>query len=202
MDVLAHLVVPLLCLLAARVPVRRALALAPLGLLADVDALVGPHRAVLHNLFAVALVALVVYAVAQSGVGRVADPGRLAGLAALAYGSHLLLDLPWGVALLWPLVPQALVLHPALLVDMGGALPVLLPRLVVLVLPRALQFADAPLELDLAAPPVHVMVGAEALMIALLFGATLGIQRPWARRAAADAAAPASAEPVALLVRR
>lgn len=177
MDVLAHVLVPLVCLLAARVPARRALMLAPLGALADVDALLGPHRALAHNVWAVALVALVAWALARR---RLDDAPRFAALAAFAYGSHMLLDLPYGVALLWPLTPAALLVRPEVLVDMGGALPVFLPKLTLLLLPHAPQFADPPLFAPLA-PPVFELFGSGAFAIAWTLLAALAIEKPWSR---------------------
>lgn len=160
-------------MLAARVPARRAFALAPLGMLPDVDALVGPHRAVAHNLWAAAIVAIVVFAAFRR---RVADPARLSALAAFAFASHILLDLPYGVAVLWPLAPKALLVHPAILVDMGGTLPVFLPRLLVEVLPHAPQFGDPPILAPLV-PPVHEFVSASAFAIGLVALIALGVQR-------------------------
>src|SRR3989339_361554 len=60
MDPLMHLVLPLLFLLALRVDTRRAVLLAPLAVLPDLDALFGLHRALGHSFIPIVLVPMAV----------------------------------------------------------------------------------------------------------------------------------------------
>jgi hypothetical protein len=73
-----------------------------LGALPDADLLLGAHRAISHSLGAAVIVGLAAAALTREG--------RVALAAALAYGSHALLDwlsedtsVPLGVMGLWPL---------------------------------------------------------------------------------------------------
>ena len=102
MDPLMHLLLPLLFLLALRVDTRKAVLLAPLAVLPDLDALFGLHRALGHSFIPVLVVpmAILVYA-------RLRRPEwMLAALLTQFYlASHVVLDLA-GVAFLWPVVQE------------------------------------------------------------------------------------------------
>jgi inner membrane protein len=82
-----------------------AILLAALGMAADLDLLVGAHRAYSHSLGASFLILLAAMAVAPSS-----EPRLLTGVACgAAYASHLLLDwlgadtsVPIGIMALWP----------------------------------------------------------------------------------------------------
>src|SRR3954452_17190754 len=69
-------------------PLKTAVIFAALGAAADLDLLVGVHRGPSHSLGAAVLIGLVVWAVS----GRTKPDVRLAIAAAVAYGSHVLLD--------------------------------------------------------------------------------------------------------------
>ncbi len=102
MDPLMHLVLPLLFLLALRVDTRRAVLLAPLAVLPDLDALFGLHRALGHSFIPIVLVpmAVLVYS-------KLKRPEWVAAalIAQFYLASHVILDLG-GVAFLWPFVQE------------------------------------------------------------------------------------------------
>jgi membrane-bound metal-dependent hydrolase YbcI (DUF457 family) len=102
MDLLMHLLLPLLFLLALRVDARRAVLLAPLAVLPDLDALFGLHRALGHSFMPILVVPMAVLA-----YSKLRRPEWMpAALMALFYlVSHVVLDLG-GVAFLWPLVQE------------------------------------------------------------------------------------------------
>lgn len=84
--------------------VRRAVTFAALGVLPDLDLLVGAHSGPTHGIGAAVIVGLLAAAMA-SGNGRL----RVALASAAAYGSHILLDWlgsdtspPIGIMALWP----------------------------------------------------------------------------------------------------
>lgn len=102
MDPLMHLLLPLLFLLALRVDTRRAVLLAPLAVLPDLDALFGLHRALGHS-----FIPIVVLPMAVMIYSRFARPDWMpaAVMAQFYLASHVVLDLG-GVAFLWPLVQE------------------------------------------------------------------------------------------------
>lgn len=97
-----HLLLPLLFLLALRVDARRAVLLAPLAVLPDLDALFGLHRALGHSFIPVLVLpmAILVYA-------RLRRPEWMAAALLVQFylASHVVLDLG-GVAFLWPVVQE------------------------------------------------------------------------------------------------
>ena len=102
MDPLMHLVLPLLFLLALRVDTRRAVLLAPLAVLPDLDALFGLHRALGHSFIPIVLVpmAVLIYS-------RLKRPYwvPVVLIAQFYLASHVILDMG-GVAFLWPIVQE------------------------------------------------------------------------------------------------
>lgn len=100
MDPLMHLLLPLLFLLALRVDTRRAVLLAPLAILPDLDALFGLHRALGHSFIPILVLPMAVLA-----YSRFMRPERMpvAVLTQFYLASHVVLDLG-GVAFLWPFV--------------------------------------------------------------------------------------------------
>lgn len=99
MDVLTHALVPALALAAAGLPLRKAALGGLLGVVPDLDAFVGTHRVLLHNVLALALVA---GALALALRRRHADVAGVVGIVAFGWASHLALDLPTGIALGYP----------------------------------------------------------------------------------------------------
>lgn len=95
-----HLLLPLLFLLALRVDTRRAVLLAPLAVLPDLDALFGLHRALGHS-----FIPILVAPMALLAYSRLKRPEWMpAALMVQFYlASHVVLDLG-GVAFLWPVV--------------------------------------------------------------------------------------------------
>lgn len=102
MDVLTHALVPALALAAAGVPLRKAALGGGFGVVPDLDAFVGPHRMLLHNLLALSLVAGALALASRRRHAGVAGVAGVAGLAAFGWASHLALDLPTGIALGYP----------------------------------------------------------------------------------------------------
>ncbi len=100
MDLLMHLLFPLLFLLALRVDTRRAVLLAPLAVLPDLDALFGLHRALGHS-----FIPILVLPMALLAYSKYMRPEWMpaAVLTQFYLASHVVLDLG-GVAFLWPLV--------------------------------------------------------------------------------------------------
>ena len=88
---------------------RRLLLFAGLGILADIDFLFGVHSAYTHSIGATVVVGVLAAVLGRHRGGR-SRGGRFALAAALAYGTHILLDwlgsdsvAPLGVMALWPL---------------------------------------------------------------------------------------------------
>lgn len=107
MDLVFHLALPAVLLLALRVRARYALGLAPLALLPDLDGLTtAGHRIYLHNLFVVAAAGLLAYAVLRWGLKQRPE-ARAAGIvAAFMVASHLILDLADPAGWLFPLTDR------------------------------------------------------------------------------------------------
>lgn len=110
MDPVTHLVLPLLILLAARLPPRLAVPLSFFAIFPDFDSLLGPHRAFLHNVFVTVLIPLAFVLWSR----RYRPPLVLPGAIVLFYMvSHVALDYS-GVALLYPLFDGAFYFEPTL----------------------------------------------------------------------------------------
>ncbi|HWG89833.1 MAG TPA: metal-dependent hydrolase [Candidatus Thermoplasmatota archaeon] len=116
MDLLLHVTMPALVLLAAGVRARYAIGLAPLGVLPDLDGFsAAGHRMYLHNVYVLVAVALVAYVVARRFIPR--DAMLIAGVAAFCLGSHFLLDLGDPIGLLYPLSDAGVYVRPAVVGD-------------------------------------------------------------------------------------
>ena len=102
MDPLMHLLLPLLFLLALKVDARRAVLLAPLAVLPDLDALFGLHRALGHS-----FIPILVLPMALLAYSHLKRPEWFAAavVAQFYLASHVVLDLG-GVAFLWPVVQE------------------------------------------------------------------------------------------------
>ncbi len=100
MDPLMHLVLPLLFLLAIKVDARRAVLLAPLAVLPDLDALFGLHRALGHSFIPILVVPMAILAFSHF---KRPEWMPAAIIAQFYLASHVVLDLG-GVAFLWPFV--------------------------------------------------------------------------------------------------
>lgn len=118
-----HLLFPLLPLLAfTRFPRRLVLALLPLALVLDLDYVVGPHRALLHNLF-VAAAPFALWAVAPR-VPRLAPWRDAFAVAGAYFGTHLAMDLfAGGFVPFWPLVDVTWVVELTIDVDTSANRP-------------------------------------------------------------------------------
>lgn len=110
MDPLMHLLLPLLFLLAIKVDARRALLLAPLAILPDLDALFGLHRALGHSFIPILVVPMAFLAFSYL---RRPEWVPAAIVAQFYLASHVVLDLG-GVAFLWPIVQEQFYLRMGL----------------------------------------------------------------------------------------
>lgn len=104
MDPLMHLLLPLLFLLALRVDTRKAVLLAPLAVLPDLDALFGLHRALGHSFVPVLVIPMAILAYAKF---KKPEWMLAAVLTQFYLASHVVLDLG-EVAFLWPIMREQL----------------------------------------------------------------------------------------------
>lgn len=100
MDLILHLLLPLLFLLAIKVDARKAVLMSPLAVLPDLDALVGLHRALGHSFVPVLVLPLAFLAYSYF---KRPEWVSTALIAQFYLASHVILDLG-GVAFLWPIV--------------------------------------------------------------------------------------------------
>ena len=101
MDSLFHVLIPVMLALVANVDRKRALMLAPIALIPDLDVLLMAHRIYLHTIFVPLAIALVPFFLRS--LGR-REHRNLFLLASFYYLSALVLDsFPGPVAILWPL---------------------------------------------------------------------------------------------------
>ncbi len=100
MDTFAHIVIPLLVLLALRVDTRKALIILPLAVLPDVDIFLRAHRLLFHNVFVLVLLPLLIGYYVYT-YHRKYFPFAWIGIFYLI--AHMILDFSEGMALLYPL---------------------------------------------------------------------------------------------------
>ena len=100
MDTFAHIVIPLLVLLALRVDTRKALIMLPLAVIPDLDIFLRAHRLLFHNVFVLVILPLLIGYYVYT-YHRKYFPYAWIGIFYLV--SHLILDLSEGIALLYPL---------------------------------------------------------------------------------------------------
>jgi hypothetical protein len=120
MDLLFHMLIPVMLAWIVGVNQRKALMLAPIAIIPDLDVLLSAHRVYLHTLFIPIAIAVVSY-LYKLKRGFHQD---LIFLASLFYLSHLLLDFfPGPVAILWPLTNVGYGLNVSLTVSQKNAIP-------------------------------------------------------------------------------
>ncbi len=100
MDTFAHIVIPLLVLLALRIDTRKALIVLPLAVIPDLDLFLRAHRLLFHNVFVLVLLPLL-FGYYIYHYHRKYFPYAWIGIFYLS--AHLILDLSEGIALLYPL---------------------------------------------------------------------------------------------------
>ena len=122
------MLIPVMLAWIAGVDQRKALMLAPIAMIPDLDMLFSAHRVYLHTLFIpMAIVAVSYLYKLKRGIHQ-----DLIFIASLFYLSHLLLDFfPGPVAILWPLTNVGYGLNVGLTVSQKSAIPTVKPLLAV-----------------------------------------------------------------------
>lgn len=130
MDLLFHMLIPVMLAWVAGIDRKRAFMLAPIAIIPDLDILLAAHRVYLHTLFIPMTLAAtsLIYKLKE---GNLHD---LAFLASLYYLSHLFLDFfPGPVAILWPLTNVGYGLNVGVTVSQKSVIPAIQPHLSVTV---------------------------------------------------------------------
>ena len=131
MDLLFHMVIPVMLALIAGVDRRRALMLAPIAIIPDLDVLLVAHRVYLHTVFipvTIAILCLFLFNLKQRALIHLPLPRREILLASLYYLGHLLLDLcPGPVAVFWPLTSVGYGLNIGVTVNQQSIIPTVQP---------------------------------------------------------------------------
>lgn len=131
MDLLFHMVIPVMLGLTAGLDRRRALMLAPIAIIPDLDVLLVAHRVYLHTVFipaTMAILCLFLFNLKQRTLIHLPLPTWEILLASLYYLSHLLLDLcPGPVAVFWPLTSVGYGLDIGVTVNQQSVIPTLQP---------------------------------------------------------------------------
>lgn len=121
------MLIPVMLAIMAGVEKRKALVLAPIAIIPDLDTLLGAHRVYLHTLFiplAIPLISLFLNS------RRKNSHHHTMILASFYYLSHLLLDLlPGPVAFLWPVTQSGYILEVGVTVNQESVFPAIQPEL-------------------------------------------------------------------------
>ncbi|GEM_PF-954802 len=122
MDTAAHIMIPLIILLALRVDTRKVLLMLPFAVVMDLDFFIpGAHRMVFHNVWIVVIIPVLVILY----LDRFYPKYRSYGLIAFFYLlSHLVLDLADGVALLYPFVTDFYYFEAEMFFQFIGPVPI------------------------------------------------------------------------------
>jgi len=131
MDLLFHMVIPVMLALIAGVDRRRALMLAPIAIIPDLDVLLVAHRVYLHTVFipvTIVILCLFLFNLKQRALIHLPLPRREILFASLYYLSHLLFDLyPGPVAVFWPLTSVGYRLNIGVIVNQQSVIPTVQP---------------------------------------------------------------------------
>jgi hypothetical protein len=131
MDLLFHMIIPVMLGLTAGLDRRRALMLAPIAIIPDLDVLLVAHRVYLHTVFipvTIAALGLFLFRLKQRALIHFPLPRREFLLASLYYLSHLLLDIcPGPVAVFWPLTSVGYGLNIGVAVNQQSVIPTVQP---------------------------------------------------------------------------
>jgi len=134
-DLLFHMLIPLMLLLVAGVDRRKALMLAPVAIIPDLDVLFVAHRVYLHTIFiptAAVIICLFLYELKRRGPLNFSPPTQEMFLATTYYCSHLLLDLFAGlIAIFWPITNLGYGLNAGIIVNQQSIVPTIQPYLAV-----------------------------------------------------------------------
>jgi membrane-bound metal-dependent hydrolase YbcI (DUF457 family) len=130
MDLLFHMLIPVMLAWISGVDRKKALMLAPVAIIPDLDVLFAAHRVYLHTLF----IPIAIAAVSFLYKFKRQNHQKLFLLVSLYYLSHLLLDFfPGPVAILWPLTNIGYGLDVGVTVSQRSNIPVIEPHLAVTV---------------------------------------------------------------------
>ncbi len=120
MDTFAHIVIPLLVLLALRVDTRKALMMLPLAVIPDLDIFFRAHRLLFHNVFVLVLLPML-FGVYIYHYHRKYFPYAWIGIFYLC--AHLVLDLSEGIALLYPLTTNFYAIQASMVFGFWNGIP-------------------------------------------------------------------------------
>lgn len=168
MDLLFHMIIPTMLSLIAGADRKKALMLAPIAIIPDLDVLLTAHRVYLHTVFipVAAVLSLFLYNLKQRGLSNFFIPRGPPFLATLYYSSHILLDLFSGpVAILWPLTSVGYWLNVGITVSQKSAIPIMQPYIAVVT--RQIQVPNVVTNVE-AATPESVVTAILLLAVILL----------------------------------
>ncbi len=120
MDTFAHIVIPLLVLLALRVDTKKALIMLPLAVVPDIDLFFRMHRMLFHNIFVLVIIPLIIGLYVYK-YHRKYFPFAWIGIFYLI--SHLVLDLSEGIGMLYPLTTDFYSIQASLYFDFWRGIP-------------------------------------------------------------------------------
>ncbi len=122
MDTAAHIMLPLIILLALRVDTRKVLLMLPFAVVMDLDFFIpGAHRMVFHNVWIAVIIPILVILY----LDRFYPEYRSYGLIAFFYLlSHLVLDLAEGIALLYPILTDFYYFEAEMFFQFIGPVPI------------------------------------------------------------------------------
>ncbi len=168
MDLLFHMVIPVMLALIAGVDRKRALMLAPIAVIPDLDVLLVAHRVYLHTVFipiTMAILCLFLSSLKHRAFLRLALPRREILFASFYYLSHLLLDLcPGPVAVFWPLTSVGYGLNIGIIVNQQSVIPTVEPY--IRVVTKQIQIPNVVTNVAAATPESIVTA---ILLLAVMF---------------------------------
>lgn len=132
MDLLFHILIPLMLVLIAGVDRKKALMLAPIAIIPDLDILFSAHRVYLHTIFIPIALLLIpfLYNLTQKKHSNLSIPRGKTFLAILYYSSHLILDFFGGpLAIFWPLTTLGYGLNIGVTVNQQSVIPAIQPHI-------------------------------------------------------------------------
>jgi membrane-bound metal-dependent hydrolase YbcI (DUF457 family) len=125
LDIIFHMLIPAMLAIIAGLGKKKALLLAPVAVVPDLDAAFSAHRMYLHSIFIPVFIAVVAYVFARRKSWKL--QGQMVFFASLFYLSHLFLDFFGGaVGLLWPITNWGYGLSVSLQVTQQGIIPLAL----------------------------------------------------------------------------
>jgi len=104
MDPLFHITIPALILIALRFNWKKVLLLSPFALLPDVLWLTDLHRSYTHSIFFVTLIIILVYIISR--IKWKEQSKEITFIITIFLITHLILDVEYHTALLYPLIPD------------------------------------------------------------------------------------------------